>query len=220
MQNKNIDIVATAAAFDSRRTGITRGRTHHHHFLVALFQQVIEQVPEKLQGKIFKRQGRPLEEFENPFVVRGLHQRRYSIVTEAAVGLINNRFEFCVTNCTGNKGLHHLKREFLIRKTRPARNFLGRKCWQGFGDIQATIGSQTREYHFFKTECGRLPASADVFHNNVSCYFRDSMRMRITGALIESRASIRSMAVPKRFSSTRLVSKIKGTTDSPSRASF
>src|SRR5690625_5824523 len=51
VQNKCVDIVAVTAAFDGGRTGIARGRPHHHHFLVALGQQVVQQMTEKLRSE-------------------------------------------------------------------------------------------------------------------------------------------------------------------------
>src|SRR5699024_6013576 len=55
VQNKDINILATAAAFNRSRTGITRGRTHNHHSLIALSEKVIEQTAKQLQCKVFKR---------------------------------------------------------------------------------------------------------------------------------------------------------------------
>src|SRR5690606_13766194 len=85
MKNKDIDVIATTAAFDCSRSGITGGRTHHHNFLITFFKQMIQQVTKKLQREVFECQRRALEQLQNPFVMTGLHQRSNRIVTDRAV---------------------------------------------------------------------------------------------------------------------------------------
>ena len=44
VQNKDIDIFTATTAFNRRRTGVTRGGTHNHHFLIALGENIVEQI--------------------------------------------------------------------------------------------------------------------------------------------------------------------------------
>ena len=54
VQDEDIDVLATAAAFDGSRTGVTGGGSHDHHALATLGQHVVEQTAEQLQGEILK----------------------------------------------------------------------------------------------------------------------------------------------------------------------
>ena len=61
VQNKDIQVVAVAAAFDGRRAGVARGGAHDHRAFTTLFQEVIQQSPQQLQRHVFKRQRRAVE---------------------------------------------------------------------------------------------------------------------------------------------------------------
>ena len=87
VQDEDIDVLATAAAFDGCRTGVTGGGSHDHHALATLGQHVVEQTAEQLQDEILEGQGRTVEQLEYPLVAVQLAQRGNGAMGENAIGL-------------------------------------------------------------------------------------------------------------------------------------
>ena len=164
MQDEDVDVFAMLAAFNGSRTGITRGGTDDHHALAALFQHVIEQTAEQLQGEVLERQGWAVEQFQHPFVAVQLTQRCDGTVREHAVGFFKNLFEIGVRNAAGHERSHNPKGQLVIRQASPGSDFFLRETWQDFRDVQTAIGGETCQQDVFEIQGRCLAAGTDITH--------------------------------------------------------
>ncbi len=164
VQDEDVDVFAVLAAFDGRRTGVTRGGTDNHHALAALFQHVIEQATEQLQGEVLERRGRAVEQLKHPFITVQLTQWRHGAVGEHAVGFFENLLEIGVRNAAGDKRAHHPERQFVIRQAGPGSDLFLSETWQVFRDVQTAVGRQTGQQDLFEIQGRGLAASTDITH--------------------------------------------------------
>ena len=175
MEDKDIDILTATAAFNSGGSGVTGGGTHNHHFLVALVENIVEQVTEKLQGKVLKRQGRALEQLHNPLVVAGLDQWGNAAMTECGVGLVDQLLEVGLGNSTINKGAYHLQGQLLVGESRPGGDLFLTEYRQFLGHIESTVRCQTGQYNIFKILWLATASGADIFHLLVQVFDADKV---------------------------------------------
>ena len=164
VHDEDVDILASLAAFNSRRAGVTGGRAHDDHALAALDQEVVEQATQQLQGKVLERQGRAVEQLHHPLVAVQLTKRRDRLVLKNAVGVLQNLFEVSIRNATGNKRTHDVERQLVVRQTGPGRNLLLGKTRQILRDVQTTVRSQTGQQNIFKIQGRSLATGTDIAH--------------------------------------------------------
>ena len=193
MQDKDIHVLAATAAFNSGRAGITGGSPHDHHVLVTLFQNIVEQATQKLQGEVLERQRGATEQFHHPLVGIQLYQRRDGLVREHAVGFVQHLAEVIGRNGIFHERIHDLVGQFGIRQATPASDFFQAEVRKGFRHIQAAIGGQSGQKNVFKAQSGSFTPCTDVSHVR-TCQLKFSARMRTTLPSTSARASISSMA--------------------------
>ncbi|MNQ89728.1 hypothetical protein D3C85_1050440 [compost metagenome] len=165
VQDEDVDVFAVLAAFDGGRAGITGSSADDHHALAALFQHVVEQTTEQLQGEVLERQGRAVEQLQHPFVAVQLTQRRNGAVGEHAVGFFKNLFEIGVRNAAGDERAHDAEGQFVIRQAGPGGDFLLGETWQVFRDVQTAVGGKTSQQDVFEIQGRCLAAGTDVTHD-------------------------------------------------------
>lgn len=193
MQDKDIHVLAPAAALDGGRTGITGGGPHDHNVLVALLQNVVQQAAQQLQGKVFERQRRATEQLHHPLVGVQLNQRCHRLVAEHAVGFIQHLAEVVRRDGILYERIHHFIGQLRIGKPTPATNFFQAEVRQRFRHIEATIGGQPGQKNVLKAQCGSFTPCTDVSHVR-TCQLKFSARIRTTLPSMSARDSISSMA--------------------------
>ncbi len=177
VQDEDVDVLATAAAFDGRRAGITRGGAHDHHALATLGQHVVEQAAEQLQGEVLERQGRAMEQFEHPLIAVQLAQRGDGTMGEDAVGFLEDSLEIRIWNAASHERAHDPEGQLVIRQASPGGDFLDGEPRQVLRNIETTIGGQTRQQDVFEVQGRRLATGADVTHDsNLRCWLRATGR--------------------------------------------
>ena len=164
VQDKDVHVLAPAAALDGGRTGITGGGTHDHHVLLTLFQHVVQQAAEQLQGEILERQRGATEQLHHPFIGVQLHQRGHRLVGEHAVGVFQHCPEIIFGNSLFHERVHHVKRQIGVGQPAPAADFFQAEMRQGFGHVQPAIAGQAGQQNVFKTQTGGLAPCTDVSH--------------------------------------------------------
>ena len=164
VQNKNIEVFAAFAALNRCGAGIPGGRSHHHDFLIAALQYIVQQPAQHLQGKVLEGQCRALEQLQNPLVLINLYQRRNRVMTKICIAVVDDGTQILVRNGAIDKGFYNFKGQLRIGQVRPGRYLFRAVGRQGFRHIQAAIRRQASEQNVFKVQGGRFAAGADVFH--------------------------------------------------------
>ena len=164
VQDENIDVFTVLAAFNRRRAGVAGRRANNDHALCALFKHVVEQAAEQLQGEIFERQGRAVEQLHDPFVAIELTQGCNRSVSKHAVGVFQYFFEVGIRDAACHKRTHHSECQLVIRQTSPRSDFFLRETWQVFWHVQTAIAGQTGQQHVFKIQGRCLAAGTDIAH--------------------------------------------------------
>ena len=108
MHDKNIDILAAAAAFYRRRAGVTGGCPENNRSLAASAQGFIKKSSKQLQGDILEGQRWSVEQFKNPLIGIDLNQWRNRLMTKGAVCFVDNGRQFFF----GNKIIHKWPHNF------------------------------------------------------------------------------------------------------------
>ncbi|MNE30993.1 hypothetical protein D3C80_1245370 [compost metagenome] len=165
VQDEDVDVVATAAAFNGSRTGVTTGSANDHYALATLGQHVVQQATEQLQGKVLERQGRAVEQLQYPFVAVQLTQRGDCGVGELAVSFFENLLEVGIGNATGDERAHHPECQLVVRQACPGGNFFLGETRQVFRHVQAAIAGQTGQQDVFKIQGRCLAAGTDITHD-------------------------------------------------------
>ena len=86
MEHENVDLLAPRHGVDRRRPGIARRRADDGQVIVTARQEAFEQLSQQLQRDILERQGRAVEQFEQPMLMIELHQRHDRLMAEPAIG--------------------------------------------------------------------------------------------------------------------------------------
>ncbi|SVJ78826.1 Uncharacterised protein [Klebsiella pneumoniae] len=170
VHDEDVDVVATAAAFDGRGAGIAGGGPHDHHALAALGQHMVEQAAEQLQGEVLEGQGRAVEQLQHPFVAVQLAQRRHCVMGEDAIGFLEDLLEVGIGDAAGDERAHHPEGQLVVGQADPGGDLLEGEAWQVFRDVEAAVAGQAGEEDIFEVQGGRLAAGADVTHvQNLRC---------------------------------------------------
>ena len=164
VQNEDIHVLAVLAAFNSGRSGVTRGRAHDDYTFAALDQEVIEQAPEQLQSKVLECQGRAVEQLQHPLVGSQLAQGRYCLVLEYGVGFLKNPTKILVADAAFDEWPHNIEGQLVIGQPSPGGDFFLGKAREIFRHIQTTIGSQTSQQNIFKIQGRCLATGAYIAH--------------------------------------------------------
>ncbi len=165
VQDEDIDVFAVLAPFDGRRAGVAGGSADDHHALAALFQHVVEQATEQLQGKVLERQGRAVEQLQYPLVAVQLAQRCDGAMGKHAVRLFQDLFKIRIRNAAGDERAHHSESQLVIRQAGPGGDFFLGEAWQVFGHIQAAVGGKACQQNVLEIQGRCLAAGADVTHD-------------------------------------------------------
>ena len=66
VEDHDVDVLASPDRVDRRRSGVAARGTDDHHVLVALGEHVLEESPDELQRDVLEREGRAVEQLEQP----------------------------------------------------------------------------------------------------------------------------------------------------------
>ena len=86
MEHEDVDLLAPGHSIDRRRSGIARRCANDGQMIIAARQEAFEQLPQQLQRDILERQGRAVEQFEQPMLMIELDQRHDRLMAEPAIG--------------------------------------------------------------------------------------------------------------------------------------
>ena len=170
VQDEHVDIVEAAECFDRRGTSVAGRRAHNRDPFAATAQCGLKQLTDQLHGKIFERQSRAVEQFEQEMPLIQLYQRRAGGVAEPCVGARDDLFEFRVREHVANKGAHDCERDVLVRLASHACDLVCTERRDRFRHIQPAITSETGQHCVFECQRGGLAAGGDVFHVKYLCF--------------------------------------------------
>ena len=147
-EDDDVDPVAVANGVHGCRPGVARCRPHDGHSLISPFELMVEQAAEQLQGDIFERQGRTVEELEQVMPGLEFNQRAHLGVREGRIGVLDHRPEVVEADRVGNEGCHHGGGDRGVvtlgrRKLRPC----GRQ-------VQTTVGGEAAEQGVAEPDLG------------------------------------------------------------------
>lgn len=166
VQDEDVDVIATLAAFDGRRAGIAGSGADDHHALAALLQDVIQQATQQLQGEVLERQGRAVEQLHHPFVAIELAQRCHRAMGEDAVGFLEDLLEVGIGDAAADEWAHDPERQLVIRQASPRGDFFLGETRQVLRHIETAIAGQTGQQYIFEIQGRCLAAGADVTHKS------------------------------------------------------
>ena len=86
MQHENFHPLPSGNGMDGGGTRITRCRTDNRQRGVGAGQETLKQLAQQLQRHILERQGRAVEQFQQPMLFVQLHQRCHGIMGKTAIG--------------------------------------------------------------------------------------------------------------------------------------
>ncbi|MDZ3996084.1 hypothetical protein PspTeo4_47440 [Pseudomonas sp. Teo4] len=183
VQDEDVDVVATAAAFDCCGAGVTAGGADDHHALVALGQNVVQQAAEQLQGEVFECEGRAVEQLHHPLIGIELTQRCYRGVGELTVGFFEDFLEVGIGDAAFDERAHHAECEFVVRQAGPGSDLFLGEAWQVFRYVQAAITGKASQQDVFKVQGRCLAAGADIAHGYKPSVLRPGPRWRPDGTV-------------------------------------
>ena len=93
VEDHDVDVLAAPHGVDGRRSGIATRRADDRHVLVALGEHVLEEPPDELQRDVLERQGRPVEQLQQPLRLVDLDERRDGGMAECRVRVVADPIE-------------------------------------------------------------------------------------------------------------------------------
>ena len=147
VKHHDVEVAATDARRDRRRTGVARGGHHDRSPFATAGELVVHQPADELERDVLERQGRAVPELLHPQVVVELDNRAHVVVIEGRV-CVGHRFAVDA----GDGGRH-----IDIRIGQVAGQLR-----QRVGDIEAAVTRQPFEHRVLEPELGGAPACADV----------------------------------------------------------
>ena len=164
VEHEHVDLGPPGERVDRRRAGVARGRADHGQMRVAGAEEALEQQPEQLQRDILERQGRPVEQLEQPVARVELDQRRDRGVIEPAIGRLAQSAQLGRRQRIADKRLHHASRRLDIGQAGERGDLVMRQAGPGVGHVEPAVGSEPGESHRLEIKRGRAAAGADVAH--------------------------------------------------------
>jgi hypothetical protein len=156
-------ILLAAQAVDGRRAGITTCRANDGQMLpvasglalVLADEEVLEQVAQELQRDILEREGGPVEELEQMYVLLLVERdgRRDVFCAECRVAAVDDVFEVC-GRYLGRRDVEgeDLVCEIREREVLPARRPVVGEAGDLLRDEQPAVGGEAFQYDFLKGE--------------------------------------------------------------------
>jgi hypothetical protein len=164
VEHEDVDLGAAGERVDRRRSGVAAGRPDYRQMHVARRQEALEQQAEQLQRDILERQGRAVEQLEQPVALVELDQRRDRGMGEAAIGLAAQRAQSGLIDAVADEGRQHPHRGFDIIQPGERGDLVARQHRPGVGNVKPAVGRQSGERDFLEIERGRRPPGTDISH--------------------------------------------------------
>ena len=118
VEHHEVDISTRRHTIKRRATSVATGRTNNHHAFVALRQNIVKQLANKLQRHIFKRQCRPVKQFEQIFIWRDFYERCDIFVTKCRICLDAKSLKNLLINFIADKRRHNARCPLRITRRR------------------------------------------------------------------------------------------------------
>ena len=125
-------------------------------------QLVVEQPADELQRHVLERQGRPVEQLEQPQPVADVDDRAHVGMVEARVGVGHRRVERSQVDRPVDVGRHHRGGGGGVPVGR-VRDRVGQRR-PVLGDVQAAVAGEAGEQHVGELEHRGVAPGADVLH--------------------------------------------------------
>jgi hypothetical protein len=135
VEHEDVDAVPPGNRIDRRAAGVARRRADDRQMRIAAGEELLEQQPEQLERHVLERQGRSMEQLEQPVALVELYQRRHRGMREPAIGLGAQRTELVLAQVAGDERQHHPYRRLDIGEPGQLGDLLAREARPGRGHI-------------------------------------------------------------------------------------
>ena len=166
IHDEYVDGRPAADAGDGGAAGIAAGGAQDVQALPAPVQDVVEELPEQLQGDVLESQGGPVEEFQNRNVA-GVFQMYDPGSAEGAVGCVNEVFQVGCGYVVDESGQHALCQFDEVQLGQAVE--IPRNVRDSSRHQQASVGCQAGQHSVLKTQGVGCSSRTDIPHALSPC---------------------------------------------------
>lgn len=182
MKDEDADVGFGAQACDGSAAGITAGCADDGESLsvigggwlslVPTLQKVLEEIAKELEGDVLEGKGGAMPQFKAPFVLCQTFEGDDLLCAEGGIrafdeGLEVLRRDSASGGVGGDEEGEDFEGEGSEREGRPACLPIFWESRDGFGDVEAAVGSETGEYGLLEGETLLSAACAEVLHGGL-----------------------------------------------------
>ncbi len=165
MQHEDVEIAATPARLDGRRPGVAGRCPDDGDPRATARQHMLEQPAEELEGEVLEREGRAVEQLEQPGVVVELAQRGDVGGREPGIGLAGQPGERrVVEEVRLDEGADDPRGDLGIVECGERPNIRARNRGPMRGHEQAAVAGEPAQQHVLEAWRRRATPGAQIFH--------------------------------------------------------